>query len=195
MSEKKPRGPRNLIWLDLEMTGLDPERNHIIEIAAVATDEQLNVLENGPNLVVHRPATDWEVMDDWCRKQHTKSGLWKQVGESTISIEEASRTTVEFALRHVKKGETPLCGNSIWQDRRFLRRHMPTLDAVFHYRIVDVSTVKELAQSWYPTEIFEKGDDGKHRALDDIHQSIAELRAYRERIFKPVPTGNPAARK
>ncbi len=174
----------NLIWLDLEMTGLEPETDVILEIATIVTDSQLNVLAEGPSLVIHQPDEVLDNMNAWCIEQHGKSGLTQRVRDSRISLEEAERQTLEFLAQWVPHRTSPMCGNSIGQDRRFLVRYMPTLEAFFHYRNLDVSTVKELASRWAPAvrESFNK--NGCHLALDDVRESIAELRHYRDNFFK-----------
>lgn len=178
------QNPQNLIWIDLEMTGLDPDRDVIIEMATIVTDSQLNVLAEGPVIAVHQSDEVLARMDEWNTRQHGGSGLTQRVRESRISTAEAERLTLEFLEQWVPKGKSPICGNSICQDRRFLYRQMPTLEAYFHYRNLDVSTLKELAARWAPQimEGFKKG--GTHLALDDIRDSIAELRHYREHFIK-----------
>ncbi len=178
------QNPQNLIWIDLEMTGLDPDNDVIIEMATIVTDSQLNVLAEGPVIAVHQSDEVLARMDEWNTRQHGGSGLTQRVRESRISTAEAERLTLEFLEQWVPKGKSPICGNSICQDRRFLYRQMPTLEAYFHYRNLDVSTLKELAARWAPqiTEGFKKG--GTHLALDDIRDSIAELRHYREHFIK-----------
>ncbi len=178
-------GTAKLVWMDLEMTGLDPERERIIEIATVVTDGELNVLAEGPELVLHQPEEILEAMDEWNRKHHGESGLTDRVRASTISDAEAEARIVAFLKEHVGEREAPLAGNSVHQDRRFIARYMPALDAYLHYRLVDVSTVKELVARWHP-EIYAKRPhkQASHRALDDIRESIAELRYYRAAAFK-----------
>ncbi len=178
------QNPQNLIWIDLEMTGLDPDNDVIIEMATIVTDSQLNVLAEGPVIAVHQSDEVLAGMDEWNTRQHGGSGLTQRVRESQISTAEAERLTLEFLEQWVPKGKSPICGNSICQDRRFLYRQMPTLEAYFHYRNLDVSTLKELAARWAPQimEGFKKG--GTHLALDDIRDSIAELRHYREHFIK-----------
>jgi oligoribonuclease len=179
----------NLIWIDLEMTGLVPESDSIIEIATVVTDKELAVLADGPVFAVHQPEEVLARMDDWNQKQHGSSGLLARVRASTISAAEAQERTLEFLLPLVKSGASPMCGNSICQDRRFLARYMPKLERFFHYRNLDVSTLKELARRWAPgvAESFVK--QGTHLAHADIHESIRELRHYRARLFAPAFAG------
>ena len=174
----------NLIWIDLEMTGLNPDQHRIIEIATVITDKELSVLAEGPVFAIHQEDAVLEAMDEWNTRQHTNSGLTERVRASQVSEGEAERLTLQFIRQHVEHGTSPICGNSICQDRRFLIRHMPELAAFFHYRNLDVSTLKILAKLWLP-EIgnrFEK--KSVHLALADIHDSIRELRFYREHFFK-----------
>jgi oligoribonuclease len=174
-----------LIWLDLEMTGLDPERHVILEIATVVTDGDLNVVAEGPDVVVRWPERVFADMDAWSARQHRESGLLDRARNSPYEIASAEKRTMEFVGPFCKGGQTPLCGNSIWQDRRFLIRYMPKLETLFHYRNVDVSSVKELVRRWYPRlPRFEKKKP--HAALEDILESIDELRYYRERVFLPA---------
>ena len=173
-----------LIWMDLEMTGLDPEEDLIIEIASLATDWDLNKVSDGPDIAIHCPKERLDKMDEWCTEHHGESGLTQRCIESTVSQDEAERITLEWAQSLAPAGVTPLCGNSIHQDRRFLLKHMPQLDAFFHYRNIDVSTVKELAKRWYPgLEKFKK--QGAHLALDDILESVEELKYYKSKVFIP----------
>ncbi|ARR48250.1 oligoribonuclease [Photobacterium damselae subsp. damselae] len=174
---------QNLIWIDLEMTGLDPETHKIIEIATIVTDAQLNILAEGPVLAIHQPEEELAKMDDWCTTTHTNSGLVERIRQSKITEHEAVRQTIEFLEKWVPKGASPICGNSIGQDRRFLYKHMPELEAYFHYRYLDVSTIKELARRWQPEVLNGFSKKGSHLALDDIRDSIAELKYYRENIF------------
>ncbi|MEC6815900.1 oligoribonuclease [Photobacterium toruni] len=174
---------QNLIWIDLEMTGLDPETHKIIEIATVVTDPQLNVLAEGPVLAIYQPEAELAKMDDWCTTTHTNSGLVERIRQSTITEAQAVAQTIDFLEQWVPKGVSPICGNSIGQDRRFLYKHMPILEQYFHYRYLDVSTLKELTRRWKPELLDGFSKQGSHLALDDIHDSIAELRYYREHIF------------
>ncbi|OOF19653.1 oligoribonuclease [Salinivibrio sp. IB574] len=173
----------NLIWIDLEMTGLDPDTHKIIEIATIVTDAQLNVLAEGPVLAISQPQSELDKMDDWCTRTHTQSGLVARVEQSTISEQDAIDQTLAFLSRWVPEGASPICGNSVGQDRRFLYRHMPALERYFHYRTVDVSTLKELVRRWKPEILNDFSKQGTHLALDDIRESIAELQFYRERIL------------
>lgn len=175
---------KNLIWIDLEMTGLDPDSHKIIEIATIVTDAELNVLAQGPVLAIYQPEIELAKMDDWCTNTHTKSGLVDRVKQSQITEEDAVKQTIEFLSKWVPSGSSPICGNSVGQDRRFLYRHMPDLEQFFHYRTVDVSTIKELVNRWQPEILKEFKKQGTHLALDDIIESINELRFYREKIFK-----------
>ncbi|BDY06564.1 oligoribonuclease [Ferrimonas sp. YFM] len=176
--------PSNLIWIDLEMTGLDPEQHCIIEIATIVTDAQLNVLAEGPMLAIHQSDDELAKMDEWCTRTHGESGLTKRVKESAISTAEAERQTIEFLKQWVPEGASPICGNSVGQDRRFLYRYMPDLERYFHYRYLDVSTVKELTRRWKPEILGGFKKQGTHLALDDIRESIAELAYYRSEVFK-----------
>ena len=173
-----------IVWIDLEMTGLDPSRERIIEIATVITDGQLNVVKEGPDLVVHQPQALLDAMDDWNRSHHGGSGLVERVRRSRVSESEAEEQTLSFVSQYVTKSRTaPLAGNSVHQDRRFLERYMPRLNDYLHYRNVDVSTIKELAKRWYP-DVRGYQKQNSHRALDDIRESIAELRYYRREVFR-----------
>ena len=174
----------NLIWIDLEMTGLDPARDVIIEAAVLITDGELNIIADGPDLAIHRSDAELNVMNAWNRRTHHGSGLIKRVKESDVTIEQAEEQILDFVRDWTLEGESPLCGNSVHQDRRFLYGEMPQLIDWLNYRIVDVSTIKELAKRWYPgMEPFVKQE--RHRALDDIRESIDELRWYRQQIFSP----------
>ena len=174
----------NLVWIDLEMTGLNPDTDYIIEIATIVTDSDLNVLAEGPSLAIHQPDSVLEQMDEWCTNQHGKSGLTQRVKDSTISERDAEQQTIEFVLEYVERGASPICGNSIGQDRRFLFRHMPELEEFFHYRNLDVSSVKELARRWRPEVLDGVVKQGSHLAMDDIRDSINELKHYRDTFFK-----------
>ena len=171
-----------LIWIDLEMTGLDTGLDSIIEIATVVTDSQLNVLAEGPEFAIAHPLSALEAMDDWNRAQHTRSGLWKRVLESQVTLGQAEARTVEFLAQWLPANASPMCGNSICQDRRFLHRLMPRLEKYFHYRNLDVSTLKELARRWAPTVLEGVRKQAAHTALSDVHDSIAELRHYRKHL-------------
>jgi len=173
----------NLIWIDLEMTGLVPEKDIIIEIATVVTDANLNVLAEGPSLAIHQDNKYLESMDEWNTRQHTKSGLVQRVKESEISVNEAEKQTLDFVMKYVDPGTSPMCGNSICQDRRFLYNYMPKLEKFFHYRHIDVSTLKELAVRWKPDVVSTSFKQSKHLALSDIYDSINELKHYREHFI------------
>lgn len=174
---------QNLIWIDLEMTGLDPEEHKIIEIATIVTDRELNILAEGPVLAIHQPKAELAKMDDWCTNTHTASGLVERVQASHISEVNAVEQTIEFLEKWVPRGVSPICGNSVGQDRRFLYKYMPKLEEYFHYRYLDVSTLKELTRRWKPEVLDGFSKTGTHLALDDIRESIAELRYYREHIM------------
>jgi len=173
----------NLIWIDLEMTGLVPETDNIIEIATVVTDADLNVLAEGPSIAIHQDNKHLDSMDEWNTRQHTKSGLVQRVKESEISVNEAEKQTLDFLMKYVDPGASPMCGNSICQDRRFLYNYMPKLEKFFHYRHIDVSTLKELAVRWKPDVVATSFKESKHLALSDIYDSINELKHYREHFI------------
>lgn len=185
ISKQKNDAPTKLVWMDLEMTGLDSERDVIIEMATLITDINLNVIAEGPEIVIQRPQELFEKMDSWNQEHHTKSGLWAKVISSQVSETEAEQRTLEFLKQHIGPRESPLCGNSIWQDRRFIAKYMKNLDAFLHYRLIDVSTVKMLGKIWYPQDA-EKTPEKQtsHRAMDDIKESVEELKAYRHLLFK-----------
>ncbi|MDH3389447.1 MAG: oligoribonuclease [Gammaproteobacteria bacterium] len=174
----------NLIWIDLEMTGLDTQRDQIIEIATVVTDANLAVIAQGPVIAIHQPESILQAMDAWNTSHHRDSGLTNRVGQSNTSAAAAEQETLEFLRRHVPPGKSPMCGNSICQDRRFMARLMPKLEAFFHYRNLDVSTLKELARLWKPDLIAGFSKKGAHLALDDILESIDELKYYREHFIR-----------
>jgi len=173
-----------LVWLDLEMTGLDPERHVILEIATIVTDSELNLLAEGPVIAIQQNDDELAKMDDWCTQTHGQSGLTERVKQSRINTLDAEKQTLAFLQNWVKSGESPLCGNSIGQDRRFLVRYMPRLADYFHYRNLDVSTLKILAGLWAPSVKDSFHKQGSHRALDDIRESIAELAHYRKYLLK-----------
>lgn len=177
------KSDNNLIWIDLEMTGLDPKEHKIIEIATVVTDQNLNVLAEGPVIAIQTEQAEMDKMDDWCVTHHGNSGLTKRIEESTVSIEEAERLTIEFLSQYVPAGKSPMCGNSICQDRRFMVEGMPKLEEFFHYRNLDVSTLKELARRWAPNVYSGHKKKGAHLAMDDILESIDELKYYRKELF------------
>jgi len=181
--------PANLIWIDLEMTGLDSDRDHIIEIATVVTDSELNVLAEGPELAIHQSDAVLGAMDAWNREHHGRSGLVDRVRESRCTVAEAEARTLAFLRPLVPEKTSPMCGNSVCQDRRFLYRHMPELCAFFHYRQLDVSTLKILAQRWAPRIAASVVKAGGHRALQDIHESIQELVFYRTHLWREAPAG------
>lgn len=174
----------NLIWIDLEMTGLDTARDRVIEIATVVTDKQLNVLAEGPVIAIHQDDDTLAAMDEWNTRQHGKSGLTERVRASRVSEREAELATLTFLSRHAEPGASPMCGNSICQDRRFLARWMPELEKFFHYRNLDVSTLKELARRWAPSVADAFRKESRHLALSDIHDSIEELKHYREHLLR-----------
>lgn len=174
---------QNLIWIDLEMTGLEPDHDRIIEIATVVTDSHLNVLAEGPVYAIRQEPSVIALMDEWNTRQHNQSGLVKRIFEAGVSEREAELETLAFLAQYLDKGKSPMCGNSICQDRRFLCRYMPELAAFFHYRNLDVSTLKELVKRWRPQLLSGVVKDSKHLALNDIHDSIAELVYYRQHFI------------
>jgi oligoribonuclease len=175
-------GEGRLIWIDLEMTGLDTDRDSIIEIATIVTDSQLNLLAEGPELAIAHDLATLEAMDEWNRNQHSKSGLWKRVLEEGVTMAEAEQRTLDFLRAWIGPKASPICGNSICQDRRFLHRQMPELERFFHYRNLDVSTLKELAKRWAPQILTDFHKESAHTALSDVRDSIAELRYYRTKL-------------
>ncbi len=178
-----------LIWIDLEMTGLKPESDSIIEIATLVTDSSLRLIAEGPVYAIHQDDATLAKMDEWNQRQHGSSGLLARVRASRTSTAEAERGTLEFLAQHVEAGSSPMCGNSICQDRRFMARLMPQLEAFFHYRNLDVSTLKELAKRWAPEVAAAFSKEGTHLALDDIRESVRELVHYREHLFAPGMRG------
>jgi oligoribonuclease len=176
--------PANLVWIDLEMTGLDPERDAIIEIATLITDSDLNLIAEGPELAISQPESLLAGMDEWNQTHHAASGLLDRVRASKVSNAEAQAQTLNFISQHVEPNTAPLCGNSVWQDRRFLTRYMSDLEGYLHYRLIDVSTLKELAIRWAPQVLNGFSKDNTHTALSDIRESVAELRHYREHFIK-----------
>jgi oligoribonuclease len=176
--------PNALIWIDMEMSGLNPETDRVLEIAIVITDAQLNTVAEAPVLVIHQPDAVLDVMDNWNKSTHRKSGLIDRVKASTLSESDVENRMVEWLAQYVPAGVSPICGNSVHQDRRFLVKYLPKLDAWFHYRLIDVSTLKELARRWKPEVLNGMAKHGKHEALADIHESIEELRYYRAQIMK-----------
>jgi len=179
----------NLIWIDLEMTGLDTLNDHVIEIATIVTDAELNILAEGPVIAIHQPDEVLAAMDEWNTRHHGASGLIDRVKRSAYDEARAERETIEFLQQYVPKGASPICGNSICQDRRFLARCMPELEDYFHYRNLDVSTLKELVRRWAPEVAKGLVKTGQHLALEDIRESIQELRHYREHFLKLPPRG------
>ncbi len=188
LSKRKRRNaPQNLVWMDLEMTGLSPRDDRIIEIATVITDPHLNVIEEGPVMAIRQPLERLAGMDEWNTKTHTESGLVNRVRESRIDEDEAERVTLAFISKHLPGNHSPLCGNSICQDRRFLAAYMPKLEAYLHYRNLDVSSIKELVVRWRPELLNGFKKNNTHRALDDIRESIAELKFYRSTFINVSP--------
>ena len=175
-------GHGRLIWIDLEMTGLDTDRDSILEIATVVTDSNLELLAEGPEFAIAHPLAALESMDEWNRNQHGRSGLWRRVLEEGVSMAEAEAQTIAFLQQWLEPGQSPMCGNSICQDRRFLHRQMPTLERFFHYRNLDVSTLKELARRWAPQVLSGVRKAAAHTALSDVRDSIEELRHYRKHM-------------
>lgn len=174
----------NLIWLDLEMTGLEPKTDVILEIATIITDSHLNILAEGPVFAIHQSDIVLDTMSEWCIEHHGNSGLTERCRKSKIDLATATSETINFIKQYVPEGKSPMCGNSIGQDRRFINRYMPDFENYFHYRNLDVSTVKELARRWKPEVLDKVVKTGAHLALDDIRESIAELKVYQEHFFK-----------
>ena len=174
----------NLVWIDMEMTGLDPDNDRVIEIAAIVTDAELNILAEGPVFAIHQSDAVLDKMDAWNKGTHGRSGLIDKVRASTVTEDEASAQMISFLRQYVPAGKSPMCGNSICQDRRFMARHMPQLEQFFHYRNVDVSTIKELCRRWKPELISGFKKHQMHTALADIRESVEELRYYREHFIK-----------
>ena len=174
----------NLVWLDLEMTGLEPEKDLILEIATVVTDSELRILAEGPCLAIHQADGILNSMDPWCVEQHGKSGLTQRCRDSKVSELDAQARTLEFLAQWCVPGKSPLCGNTIGQDRRFLVKYMPRLSDFFHYRSIDVSSIKELVQRWYPDAKYEYSKSKQHLSLEDVRESIAELVHYRKAVFR-----------
>jgi oligoribonuclease len=173
----------NLLWVDLEMTGLDPGTCAIVEIATIVTDQDLSVVAEGPNLIIHPPDEALASMIPFVRELHQKSGLYERMLASPITLDDAKQQTLAFVERHVVKGATPLCGNSVWKDRSFLDMYMPEVTALLHYRMIDVSGIKELVRRWYGPAYQAPKKKEVHRALDDIRESIEELKWYRAKVF------------
>ncbi len=173
----------NLVWIDMEMTGLDPETCKVLEIATIVTDPQLNVIAEGPVIAVHQSDAILDDMDEWCTRVHGESGLTQRCRDSEFDEDVAAKQTIAFLAQYVDAGKSPLCGNTIGQDRRFMVKYMPELEAYFHYRNVDVSTIKELVRRWKPEAVSSFEKKGAHQALDDIRESIAEMQHYRKHFL------------
>jgi oligoribonuclease len=182
-----PSPSDRLVWIDMEMTGLDPRRCHIIEIATLVTDGGLALVAEGPALTIHATEEELETLSDWSRETFTKSGLLERVRHSTISREDGEARTLAFLREHMPPQSAPLCGNSVWNDRLFLLHHMPTIHEFLHYRNVDVSSFKEVIRRWHAAEFSPPPKKNKHEALSDIHESLDELRYYRDRFIAPRP--------
>lgn len=179
-----PYNTDNLIWIDLEMTGLDVKQDRIIEIATLVTDSQLNLVAEGPVFAIHQSEPQLQLMDEWNVSHHNASGLVERVRASTTTEKEAEAATLAFLQKHVAIGQSPMCGNSVWQDRRFLSRYMPALEQFFHYRLIDVSTLKELARRWVPRIYGGFRKESTHQAMADIRDSVEELRYYRSHFLR-----------
>ena len=184
MAQSKPSKAENLVWLDLEMTGLDPRTDRIIEVATIVTDGHLNIIAEGPVIAVHQPDSVLDTMNEWCIDTHGRTGLTERVRQSKVSEAEAEKLTVEFLKQHAEPGKSPMCGNTIGQDRRFLFNYMTDLHDFFHYRNLDVSTLKELARRWKPELLDGLTKEGSHKAIEDIRESIDEMKYYREHFIK-----------
>ena len=187
--DNEMKDKHNLIWIDLEMTGLNPEQDRIIELATLVTDAHLNILAEGPVFAIHQSDACLRLMDEWNTRQHNQSGLVQRVRESTFTEQFAENATIDFLQHYLDKGKSPMCGNSICQDRRFLCKYMPQLASFFHYRNLDVSTLKELARRWQPNLLSGIKKESKHLAMDDIKDSIGELVYYREHFIKVKENG------
>ena len=172
------------VWLDMEMTGLDPEKEHVLEIATIVTDSNLKILDEGPSLIIHQPPRVLKEMEPWSAKQHGKSGLLDEVKQSKVSVKAAEKKTLQFLKMYCSPGQSPLCGSVVYHDRRFLIRYMPKLHRFLHYHHIDVATIKDLVRRWYPTTQHEFKKKEAHRAYDDTLESIEELRFYRTHYFK-----------
>ncbi|TGZ46349.1 probable oligoribonuclease isoform X2 [Temnothorax longispinosus] len=174
-----------IVWMDLEMTGLEVDKHHILEIACIVTDKKLKIVSEELNIVIHQPDTILENMNEWCKENHTKTGLIENSRSSTVSLEEAEKTVLDLLKKHIPQGSCPLAGNSVYIDRLFLHKYMPLVNNYLHYRIIDVSTIKEIARRWNPN-VYNSAPKKKlnHRALDDIKESINELRYYKNHFFK-----------
>lgn len=184
---------QRMVWVDLEMTGLDPQAAVIVEIATIVTESDLTVVAEGPCLVIHQPEEALAQMNDYVRELHTRSGLLEHIKASAVTLADATSQTLAFLTKHCAKGTAPLCGNSVWKDRAFLERYMPSIIELLHYRIVDVSTLKELAKRWYPPALHAPKKKELHRALDDVRESIEELKWYRAKLFSPPLVPPPSA--
>lgn len=175
-----------LVWVDMEMSGLNPTTDVVLEVAVLLTNKELDIVAEGPQLIVHQPAEIFQLMDAWNQDHHTKSGLWEAVLKSQVALQEAEDEVLAFLKQHIGPRQSPLCGNSIAQDRMFLMKYMPRVHEYLHYRMIDVSTVKELVKRWYPSGPPAPAKANQHRALDDIRESVNELRFYREHFFSKL---------
>jgi oligoribonuclease len=187
MEKPKPK-KTNLVWIDLEMTGLDPRSCTILEIGAVVTDSQLNVVAEGPAIAIHHSEKTLSGMEAWSKFHHKRSGLTELCRNSRVGMRQAEKLVLDFVKAHCREKSAPLCGNTIWQDRRFLNKYMPRLESYLHYRTIDVSSVKELVGRWYPDSYkMPREKNQTHRVMDDVRESIEELRFYRDKVFVPIP--------